>query len=84
MHPPAGRADRAGDHLDERRHVVLGDALDLGDAPASNAAFARISRASSCGTTPSRAHASATEISISSQCRSLASSDQTAAISGRT
>jgi hypothetical protein len=32
VHPPAGRADRAGDHVDERRHVVLGDALDRGDA----------------------------------------------------
>src|SRR4029453_17851233 len=51
---------------------------------ASNDAFIRISRASASGTTPSPARASATRISISSQCPNRASSDQTAAISGRT
>src|SRR5262245_11513687 len=50
----------------------------------SNDAFARISRASSSGTTPRRAQASATRISISSQCPSLVASDHTEAICGVT
>ena len=80
--PPARLADRLADDLDERRHVVLRDALELGDALEVERRSLADRRASSSGIAPSRAHASTARTSTSSQCPSCASSDQTAAISG--
>ena len=83
MDPPALGADRGRHHIDERRDVVPRDRLPLdhgldGERRARPAGGRVLGR-----DRPSSAQASTASSSISSQCASRASSDQTAAISGR-
>ena len=85
VHPAALRPELLGDGVDERRDVVVGRPLDLGDALGRRRVprVARIAATSAAGTAPSSAQPSSAASSTSSQRASLPSSDQIRVISGR-